>query len=104
MDACGGRTAVSNVGSGDGPPPAQPWLRRVMTINPALKVFLVAGLYDSLNSCADNNYLVTHIQPPDFGRNITQGCYRGGHMMYDTKDARYQLQRDAAAFIQSASR
>jgi carboxypeptidase C (cathepsin A) len=96
--------APSNVGSGDGPPPAQPWLRRAMAIDPGLKVFLVAGLYDSLNSCADNKYLVVHIQPPEFGRNITQGCYRGGHMMYDTKEARYALKRDAAAFIRSAAR
>jgi carboxypeptidase C (cathepsin A) len=96
-------TAVSNVGSGDGPPPAQPWLRRAMTLDHALKVFLVAGMYDSLNSCADNNYLVSHLQP-EFRRNITQGCYRGGHMMYDTKEARYNLKRDAAQFIQNAGK
>jgi hypothetical protein len=100
----GQSTTVSNPGSGDGPPPAQPWLRRAMTMDPRLKVFLVAGLYDSLNSCADNRYLADHIQPPEFGRNITLGCYRGGHMMYDTKEARYSLKRDAAAFIRSASR
>jgi carboxypeptidase C (cathepsin A) len=96
-------TAASNVGSGDGPPPAQPWLRRAMTLDPALKVFLVAGMYDSLNSCADNNYLVAYLQP-EFRRNITLGCYRGGHMMYDTKEARFNLKRDAAAFIQNAGK
>jgi len=99
----GAPTAVANVGSGDGPPPAQPWLRRAMVIDPALKVFLVAGQYDSLNSCADNRYLVAHLQPAEFGRNITQGCYPGGHMMYDTKEARYMLKRDAAAFIRNAA-
>jgi carboxypeptidase C (cathepsin A) len=96
--------SISNPGSGDGPPPAQPWLRRAMTIDPALKVFLVAGLYDSLNSCADNRYLAAHIQPPSFGRNITLGCYPAGHMMYDTKEARYALKRDAAQFIRNATR
>jgi carboxypeptidase C (cathepsin A) len=101
-EAAAGRTATANVGSGDGPPPAQPWLRRAMVLNPSIKVFLVAGLYDSLNSCADNNYLVAHIQPAEFGRNITTGCYRGGHMMYDTREARLQLKRDAAAFIRHA--
>ena len=75
-----------------------------MTIDPSLKVFLAAGLYDSLNSCADNTCLVAHIQPPEFGRNITTGCYPGGHMMYDTKEARYSLKRDVAAFIRNASR
>ena len=75
-----------------------------MTIDPSLKVFLAAGLYDSLNSCADNTWLVAHIQPPEFGRNISADCYRGGHMMYDTKEARYSLKRDVAAFIRNASR
>jgi carboxypeptidase C (cathepsin A) len=97
-------TAVSNVGSGDGPPPAQPWLRRAMATDPNLKVFLVAGQYDSLNSCADNRYLASHLQPAGFGRNITLGCYRGGHMMYDTREARYALKRDAAAFVRNAVR
>jgi hypothetical protein len=60
-------------------------------------------MYDSLNSCAGNDYLVAHPQP-EFRRNITQGCYRGGHMMYDTKEARYNLKRAAAAFIQNAGR
>jgi len=101
-DAAAGRLAATAVGSGDGPPPAQPWLRRAMTLNPSLKVFLVAGLYDSLNSCSDNRYLVAHIQPAEFGRNITNRCYSGGHMMYDTKEARVQLKRDAAEFIKKS--
>jgi carboxypeptidase C (cathepsin A) len=100
----GQSAAVSNPGSGDGPPPAQPWLRRAMTIDPRLKVFLVAGLYDSLNSCADNRYLAVHSLPPEFGRKISLGCYAAGHMMYDTKVARYSLKGDAAAFIRGASR
>lgn len=94
-----GRTASAAVGSGDGPPPAQPWLRRAMVIDPTLKVLLAAGLYDSLNSCADNKYLVAHVDPPEFGHNITTGCYPGGHMMYDTKEARYELKHDAAEFM-----
>jgi carboxypeptidase C (cathepsin A) len=98
-----GGLAKTAVGSGDGPPPAQPWLRRAMTIDPAIRVFVAAGLYDSLNSCADNRYLVAHIQPPEFARNFTYGCYRGGHMMYDTKEARYQLKADVAAFIRSTT-
>ncbi|MFB3828118.1 MAG: peptidase S10 [Bryobacteraceae bacterium] len=103
-DARAGALAKTSVGSGDGPPPAQPWLRRAMAINPSIRVFLAAGLYDSLNSCADNRYLAAHVEPPQFGRNITTGCYGGGHMMYDTKAARYQLKRDVAAFVASAIR
>ena len=98
----GGSLAKTAVGSGDGPPPAQPWLRRAMQIDPSIKVFVAAGLYDSLNSCADNNYLVAHLQPQGFSRNITTECYPAGHMMYDTKEARYQLKRDVAAFERQA--
>src|SRR5262249_6047864 len=37
----------------DAPPGgSQPWLRRAITIDPALKAFVATGLYDSLNSCA----------------------------------------------------
>jgi hypothetical protein len=75
-----------------------------MQIDPSIKVFLAAGLYDSLNSCSDNNYLVDHIQPHEFGQNITTGCYPAGHMMYDTKEARYQLKRDVAAFVRQAAK
>jgi hypothetical protein len=79
-------------------------LRRAMTTDPALNVFLVAGMYDSLNSCADNNYLVAHFSRRSSVATSRRGCYRGGHMMYDTKQGRYILKRDAAAFIGNASR
>ena len=47
--------ARAAAGQLDGPPGgAQPWLRRAMAINPSLKAFVAAGLYDSLNSCAAN--------------------------------------------------
>jgi hypothetical protein len=89
-------------GSGDGPPGgSQPWLRRAMEHDPALRAFVAAGLYDSLNSCADNAYLVANVAP--WGSRITAKCYDGGHMMYDIKTVRRQLQRDVAAFIRSTS-
>ena len=97
------RAGASTVGSGDGPPGgSQPWIRRAIVLNPSLRVFVAAGEYDSLNSCADNEYLIAHIEP-QFGRNITSGCYGGGHMMYDTKDARFKLKRDVASFVKNAS-
>ena len=51
-----------------------------------------------LNSCADNDYVVTHVEP-QFRANLTARCYPGGHMMYDTRAARTALARDIAAFI-----
>ncbi len=82
----------------DAPPGgAQPWLRRAMAIDPSLKAFVAAGLYDSLNSCAANAYLVSKLEPP-LAANITATCYDGGHMMYDEPDIRRQVTRDIAAF------
>ena len=87
----------------DAPPGgAQPWLRRAMAIDPSLKAFVAAGLYDSLNSCAANAYLVSQLEPP-LAANITAMCYDGGHMMYDEPDIRRQVTRDIAAFYKRAA-
>ena len=92
------------VGSGDGPPGgSQPWMRRAMALNPRLRLFVAAGHYDSLNSCADNSWTVSHLDPA-VTKNISLGCYAGGHMMYDTKAARVKLRDDVAAFVKTAVR
>ena len=84
----------------DAPPGgSQPWLRRAMAIDPSLKAFVAAGLYDSLNSCAGNDYLVSQLEP-ELKRNITARCYEGGHAMYESPDARRQLKQDISKFIQ----
>jgi carboxypeptidase C (cathepsin A) len=89
------------VGSGDGPPGgSQPWMRRAMALNPRLRLFVAAGKYDSLNSCADNSWTVSHLDAA-MTKNITVGCYAGGHMMYDTKIARLKLKDDVAVFVGS---
>src|SRR5262249_12051693 len=47
----------------DGPPNgAEPWLRRAMLIDPKLRAFVAVGLYDSLNSCAWNDWLVSTLE------------------------------------------
>jgi carboxypeptidase C (cathepsin A) len=84
----------------DGPPGgSQPWLRRVMAINPRLKVFVAAGLYDSLNSCAVNDHLVPALEA-DVRSNFTALCYEGGHAMYDEPRIRGEMTRDVLRFIQ----
>ncbi|HKS06431.1 MAG TPA: hypothetical protein VJR92_08980 [Gemmatimonadaceae bacterium] len=91
-----------SAGSGDGPPGGpQPWLRRAMMVNPKLRAFVAAGLYDSLNGCADNAHIISRIDAL-FRANFTAGCYGGGHMMYDVATARRELKRDVAAFLSAA--
>jgi carboxypeptidase C (cathepsin A) len=87
----------------DGPPGGpQPWLRRAMAINPSLKTLVAAGLYDSLNSCAANAFLVANLEP-EIQRNVTAACYDGGHMMYDEPAIRVQMTKDVAAFVKAAT-
>jgi carboxypeptidase C (cathepsin A) len=82
----------------DGPPGGTPpWLRRTMAIDPELRTFVATGIFDSLNSCPGNAYLLSQLPPADANR-ITFRCYEGGHMMYEDRDARFQLARDVAQF------
>ena len=84
----------------DAPPGGTPpWLKRSMDINPELRTFVAAGVFDSLNSCSGNTYLLSQI-PPERSSKITFECYEGGHMMYEDRDARFRLKRDIARFYQ----
>ena len=86
----------------DAPPGGTPpWLKRTMDINEALRTFVATGVFDSLNSCSANTYLLSQI-PPERSSQITFRCYEGGHMMYEDRDARFGLKRDIARFYQSA--
>jgi carboxypeptidase C (cathepsin A) len=86
----------------DGPPGGpQPWLRRALAMNPSIGVFVAAGLYDSLNSCAANAYLVSQVEP-SLRPNITARCYEGGHTMYEAPAVRLRMTQDVAAFIRDA--
>lgn len=85
----------------DAPPGgSQPWLLRALNINPSLKIFVATGLFDSLNSCAGNSYLVSELEPEIRG-NFTLVCYKGGHAMYHDGDVRLQMKHDIADFIQN---
>jgi carboxypeptidase C (cathepsin A) len=88
----------------DGPPGgSQPWLIHAAAINPHLKVLIVAGWFDSLNSCAGNDYLVAHLAPP-LNRNTTALCYHSGHMIYRDRDARFALRADLRKFYDAVAR
>ncbi|WP_246263548.1 S10 family serine carboxypeptidase-like protein [Caulobacter soli] len=88
--------------AGEGPPGgAQPWVRRAIALDPKLRVFVAAGLYDSLNSCSANDYLLGHMEPK-LAEAFTVRCYAGGHMMYRDTAARMRLSADVIAFIKAS--
>ena len=76
------------------PPP----LRRAMDANPALRVFVGRGLYDS-GSCFTHAYHVNHLDP-GLARRVTMACYGAGHDFYSDKAVRQQIKRDMMSFVQ----
>ena len=87
----------------DGPPGGTPpWLKSAMALDPALRAFVATGMYDSLNSCPANSYVVSQLPRQDADR-ITFRCYEGGHMMYEDRDARLDLARDVRRFYQTGT-
>ena len=88
--------------AGEGPPsPSQPWTLRTMRKAPAMRTFVAAGLYDSLNSCAANEATVASL-PAGIAARIGLHCYAGGHMMYDSAEVRRVFANDLIAFIRNA--
>lgn len=85
--------------AGEGPPsPSQPWTLRAMEKAPGMRVFVAAGLYDSLNSCTANEATVAALPTPVASR-FALHCYPGGHMMYDASEVANVFGRDIAAFL-----
>ncbi len=78
-------------------------LRKAMTINPYLKVFVANGYYDLATPYFATEYTVNHLSlDPSLQGNISLGYYEAGHMMYIHLPSLAQLKQDLAAFIQSA--
>lgn len=95
--------AISRMRGGGGPPLSQPWLQNAMRVDPALRVFVAAGRYDSLNMCEGNVRMSAKLEPA-LAQRFTHRCYEGGHMMYRDQPTRLQMARDIAEFIRSAAR
>jgi carboxypeptidase C (cathepsin A) len=87
--------------AGEGPPGSQPWAINAVRLDPKLKVMVAAGMYDSLNSCAQNNALMTKLER-DVASSFSMKCYAGGHMMYRDRAEGVRLSADVKAFIAGA--
>jgi carboxypeptidase C (cathepsin A) len=78
-------------------------LRRTMTHNPYLKVFVANGYYDMATPYLATRYTFDHMGlPPSLQTNVSMGYYEAGHMMYVNQPSLAALKRDLAAFIRSA--
>jgi len=79
-------------------------LRRAMTQNPFLHVFVGKGYYDLATPFFAADYTVDHLGlDPTLRPHISGGYYEAGHMMYVHHDSLVRLKQDLAQFIQASS-
>ncbi|HEX7315968.1 MAG TPA: hypothetical protein VF297_18775 [Pyrinomonadaceae bacterium] len=80
-------------------------LRSAFAKNPYMKLFVASGYYDLATPYFAADYTLRHMAlDPSLRGNVTSTFYEAGHMMYIDQTSLAQLKRDAAAFVQNASR
>jgi carboxypeptidase C (cathepsin A) len=78
-------------------------LRKAMTQNRHLKVFVANGFYDLATPYFATRYTFNHLGiDPSLQNNICLAYYEAGHMMYIHLPSLSQLRRDLVSFIGSA--
>jgi carboxypeptidase C (cathepsin A) len=78
-------------------------LRRAISVNPYLKVFVANGYYDLATPYYATRYTINHLGlDPSLSANISLGFYEAGHMMYVHLPSLARLRADLADFIASA--
>ncbi|MCQ8239391.1 S10 family peptidase [Rhizosaccharibacter radicis] len=72
-----------------------PDLRKLLALNPSLRVFIANGAFDLACPFSTSRYVVEHLP---LGRDrIRLKVYPGGHMLYTRPDSRAALAKDVAA-------
>lgn len=79
-------------------------LRRSMTVNPQLRLFVASGYYDLATPLLATDYSTNHLQlDPSLMKHVTQRRYEAGHMMYINETSLEKLKLDLASFYVSAT-
>ncbi len=78
-------------------------LRKAMTINPHLKVFVANGYYDLATPYFATEYTINHLGlDASLRGNISMSYFEAGHMMYIHLPSLAKLKQDLAAFMREA--
>jgi len=79
-------------------------LRKAISVNPFLKVFVANGYYDLATPYFATEYTFNHLGlDPELQPNLSMGYYEAGHMMYVHLPSLAKLKADLAAFIRRSS-
>jgi carboxypeptidase C (cathepsin A) len=79
-------------------------LRKAMSMNPNLKVFVANGYYDLATPFLATEYTFNHLElDPELQGNVSMGYYEAGHMMYVHRPSLAELKDALAAFLVSAT-
>lgn len=78
-------------------------LRKAMSINPHLRVFVANGYYDLATPYFATTYTFNHLGlDPSLQSNVSMGFYEAGHMMYVHVPSLAQLKEDLVKFMRAA--
>ena len=78
-------------------------LRKAMTLNPHLKVFVANGYFDLATPYFATAYTFNHLGlDASLQANVSMGYYEAGHMMYVHQPSLAKLKQDLVKFMQSA--
>jgi carboxypeptidase C (cathepsin A) len=78
-------------------------LRRAVTENVQLKLFVANGIFDLNTSYFATKYALNHLGlNPNLQSNVRSRQYPAGHMLYSNPDCLKQLKEDVAAFYKDA--
>ncbi len=80
-------------------------LRKAMTINPSLKVFVGSGYFDLATPWYATDYTFDRLGlDPSLRDHVTMKYYDAGHMMYVHKPSLVRMKADLAEFIEVSSK
>ncbi|WP_025745763.1 S10 family peptidase [Kallotenue papyrolyticum] len=79
-------------------------LRKAMTINPYLQVYIANGYYDLATPYFATQYTVNHLAlDASLQGNIRQGFFEAGHMMYIHRPSLVRLKHELREFVHDAA-
>jgi carboxypeptidase C (cathepsin A) len=80
-------------------------LRKAITSNPTLRVFIANGYYDVATPFFATEYTFSHLGlPPPLRKNVSMAYYEAGHMMYVHLPSLALLKKDMARFVEAGER